>query len=401
MYIKRDLEDKILKFLNDKEIIAVIGPRQSGKTTLIKHILSFQKDKKIKEITFDNLFDLELFENDIDGFIELNVKNYDILFIDEIQYSKESGKKLKYIYDTQKIKIIISGSSSIDISIESIKHLVGRIIVFILYPFNFYEFLLSKDENLADIYSKGKFSKTILETLLKYLEEFLTFGGYPRVVIENDHEKKKILLKNIFNTFVMREVKELFSIKNDFKIFNLIKVLSHQEGNLISFEEIATISEINRNTLKEYLNILEKSFLIKFIQPFYTNKRLEIIKSPKMYFIDPGIRNIINNFSSLEGSKYENFIFTELLKKDINLKYWRTKSKAEIDFIMEKDDKFTPIEIKSKINKPKISKSIYSFIAKYSPENVYILSKNFSNMIQINSTNINFMTYFEFLNLFD
>ncbi len=401
MYIKRNLEDKILKFLNDKEIIAVIGPRQSGKTTLIKHILSFQKDKKIREITFDNLFDLELFENDIDGFIELNVKNYDILFIDEIQYSKESGKKLKYIYDTQKIKIIISGSSSIDISIESIKHLVGRIIVFILYPFNFYEFLLSKDENLADIYSKGKFGKIILETLLKYLEEFLTFGGYPRIVIENDYEKKKILLKNIFNTFVMKEVKELFSIKNDFKIFNLMRVLSHHEGNLISFEEIATISEINRNTLKEYLNILEKSFLIKFIQPFYTNKRLEIIKSPKMYFIDRGIRNIINDFSSLEGSKYENFIFTELLKKGINLKYWRTKSKAEIDFVMEKDNKFTPIEIKSKINKPKISKSIYSFIAKYSPENVYILSKKFSNMIQINSTKINFMTYFEFLNLFN
>jgi predicted AAA+ superfamily ATPase len=396
-YVNRILESKILNYINDKEIIAVIGPRQSGKTTLIKHILSNIKNKKIKQISFDNIFELELFENDIEGFIDLNVKNNDILFIDEIQYSKQSGKKLKYIYDNNDIKIFISGSSSIDISVESLKYLVGRIFVFTLYPFNFYEFLLAKDENLAEIFKKGKFGEILHKKLLKYQDEFIKFGGFPRVILENNIEKKKTILQNIFQTYIMKEIKEIFSVRNDFKIFNLMKILSFQEGNLISYEELATHTEINRNVLKEYLNILEKAFIIKLLHPFYTNKRLEIIKSPKLYFIDSGLRNIINGFNAT-GSIYESLIFTELLKKGIELKYWRTKSKAEVDFVYEKKDELIPIEVKSKLTKPKITKSFYSFVKKYSPKVGYILSRDFEKLHNVDTCNIIFSTFVKFFN---
>jgi len=395
-YINRVLESEILKYLDDKEIIAIIGPRQSGKTTLVKHIISNIKNKKVKQISFDNIFDLELFENDIDGFIDLNVRNYDILFIDEIQYSKQSGKRLKYIYDNNDIKIFISGSSSIDISVESLKYLVGRIFVFTLYPFNFYEFLLAKDENLAEILKNGKIGDSLHTKLLKYLDEFIKFGGFPRVVLENSIEKKKTILQNIFQTYIMKEIKEIFSIKNDFKIFNLMKILSFQEGNLISYEELATHTEINRNVLKEYLNILEKAFIIKLVHSFYTNKRLEIIKSPKLYFLDSGLRNIVNDFT-LSGSIYENFVFTEMLKKGIELKYWRTKSKAEIDFVYEKRNELIPIEVKTKLTKPKITKSFYSFIKKYKPKLGYILSRDFEKLENVNNCKVIFSTFVKFL----
>ena len=136
-YIERELESEMKKYLNVKEIIAVVGTRQCGKTTLINKLLDEieKKGKKIKRVSFDNVKELTIFENDIDSFIDLNVKKFDYLFIDEVHYSKEGGKKLKYIYDNYNIKVIISGSSAPEISIQSLKHLVGRIFLFYLYHF--------------------------------------------------------------------------------------------------------------------------------------------------------------------------------------------------------------------------------------------------------------------------
>ena len=138
MYIERILEGKIVKYLDTREIIAIIGARQCGKTTLMRHI--FQGLKNALYIDFEDREKLELFETDIDAFCRLFVKNHDYLFIDEFQYAKEGGKKLKYIYDSQHVKIIVSGSSSSELSIKSIRHLVGRVFIFQLNPLSFQEF---------------------------------------------------------------------------------------------------------------------------------------------------------------------------------------------------------------------------------------------------------------------
>ena len=158
LYIKRDIEDEINKYLNAREILTVVGSRQCGKTTLIDDILGNleKKGKKISRVSFDNIKELQLFENDIDSFTGLYVKGYDFLFIDEVQYSKDSGKKLKYIYDNFKIKIFISGSSAAELSIQSLKYLVGRIFVFTLYPFSFKEFLRAKNQKLVPIYKSDR-----------------------------------------------------------------------------------------------------------------------------------------------------------------------------------------------------------------------------------------------------
>ncbi|KKS40603.1 MAG: hypothetical protein UV02_C0039G0018 [Candidatus Kuenenbacteria bacterium GW2011_GWA2_42_15] len=203
MYIKRKLEDAILRNLNSPEITAVVGPRQCGKTTMVNNLMQGLEDSAV--LTFDNQNMLAMFEKNTDAFISSYVKGNKYLFIDEFQYAKNGGKILKYIFDTQKIKIIISGSSVADLTVRAIKYLVGRIFVFNLYPFDFEEFLLARDANLLKLYVeyKGKInlmtqpsksvkiSDIIHKRMLKYYEEFLLFGGYPRVVLEENYEQKK------------------------------------------------------------------------------------------------------------------------------------------------------------------------------------------------------------------
>ena len=170
---------------------------------LVNHILSNLK-KKTNKISFDNQKILQLFEEDIDSFIKIHVEGYDVLFIDEVQYSKESGKKLKYIYDNFRIKIFISGSSVSELSISSLKYLVGRIIMFNLYPFSFVEFLRAKDNKLEEIYAKGDFGQTVKKELNEKLTEFIAFGGYPRVVLAENKDVKKVILENIYSTYLRK-----------------------------------------------------------------------------------------------------------------------------------------------------------------------------------------------------
>lgn len=401
-YVKRDLEDEILKYIKSKEIIAVVGARQCGKTTLINNILDKleKKDKKISRVSLDNQKDLQLFENDIDSFIELYVKDFDFLFIDEVHYSKDSGKKLKFIYDTFGIKIFISGSSAAEISIHSLKYLVGRIFTFNLYPFSFKEFLRVKDSKIIRLYESRKYKKEIISRLNKYLKEFILYGGYPRVVLSRRTDEKKKILENIFNTYLLKEIKEILNLSGDYHLINLLKALSLQIGNVVNYNELSSLTGFSYSELKKYLSILEKTYICSLIKPFYTNKRTELVKNPKVYFFDFGFRNVcIDNFSDERsdlGNLYENFIFSELVKKNIKAKYWNTKSKAEVDFIIEKENKPIPIEVKSIVKENKITKSFDSFIRKYKPAKGYFLSLDFEDKKKVGNCAIDFLPFTKF-----
>jgi len=379
MYVNRDLERDVKRGMAAKEIVAVIGSRQSGKTTMLNKILGEieKKGKKIDRVSFDDSRELELFKNEIDSFAELHIKNSDILFIDEVQYAEESGKKLKYLYDKFGKKIVVSGSSATELSVRSIKYLVGRVFIYTLYPFSFAEFLRAKDMQLSKIYEEGKYGKQLLKMINRHLEEFLLYGGYPRVVLAKTTKDKEDVLKNIYNTYLLKEIREILGLASDYRFTSLIKALSLQTSNIINYNELSSISGFTYKELKNQLNILEKTFVCKLIRPFHTNKRLEIVKSPKIYFHDNGFRNTcINNFTkerSDRGALLENFVFTEITKNDLEPQYWHTKSNAEIDFIIEKNGKILPIEVKSG-NTEKATKSVYSFAEKYAPKKIYLLS---------------------------
>jgi len=379
MYIKRFLEEDIQKYLNKREIIAVIGPRQSGKTTLLRHF--YESCKNAVFLDFEDRQTLELFSEDINSFIELYVKKHDYVFIDEFHYAKEGGKNLKYIYDNCKTKIIISGSSTSELSIQSIKFLVGRILVFILYPFSFGEYLSYKNNDLYNIFGRKKLTTPIIDRIMPYFNEFCIYGGYPRVILSEDKSEKEVILRNIYNTYFLKEIKEILNLPGDYKLSKLINALALQIGNIMNYKELSDITGFNHKDMLRYINVLEKTFVLTRSLPFHTNKRTELVKSPKAFFLDSGFRNTaIKNFQPIQdrpdkGSLYENFLASELLKAGIELKYWRTKSMAEVDFVVEKDGKIIPLEIKSNLIKPNFTKSFLSFLEKYKPKKSFMFSE--------------------------
>ena len=394
MYIKRKLETTILEQLKSREILAIVGPRQAGKTTMLKQIHA-SLDKAIF-LTFEDREELELFEQDIKIFAK-KYSSYKYIFIDEFQYSKKGGKNLKFLYDLYpEMKIIISGSSAIDLTIRAIKFLVGRVFVFNLYQLDFEEFLNFRNSDLAGVYQDlknkidplaGKVTRCdIPEVIKKQLhrewQEFIIWGGYPRVALADSEKEKRLILKNIYNTYFLRDIRDVLGLVDDFKFAKLIKALAVQIGQLVEYNELRKITDYDYLTLKKYLNILEKTFICQSVRPFFRNKRTEIVKNPKIYFFDTGLRNYaINDFNALDnradkGFLYENFIFNQLNKRDIVANFWRSKNGAEVDFVMEINNLLIPIESKSGMNGMRLSRSFLSFLEQYQPKTGFILSND-------------------------
>lgn len=398
LYIKRKLEETILRYIDSPEIIAVVGPRQSGKTTLLSHIFNNLSGKASGNfISFEDRIVLNMFEKDIDGFIDVYIKNKKYLFIDEFQYARNGGKILKYIYDLHKIKIFLSGSSAIDLTVNAVKFLVGRIFVFDLYPLDFEEFINYRDSNYSNLvknYRKKseqflllKIGEEIHIKLLKYYEEFVLFGGYPRVVIVDSYDEKIEILKNIYNTYFLREVRDILGLIDDYKLVKLIKALALQVGNLIEYKELSTVSEYDYHTLRKYLNFLEKTFICGFIKPYFKNKRIEIVKNPKVFFFDTGLRNfIINDFRKFDdrpdaGALLENAVFQQLVKNGYQINYWRTKKQYEMDFILSlKEQKIAALEVKNYLSKTG-SASLNNFRKMYPEAKIIFIYRNIDDKI--------------------
>lgn len=400
MYVERDLASKIRQYLSAPEIIAVVGARQAGKTTLLKHLQAGIQDSSF--LTFEDIEIRELFDLDIKSFIELYIKPARVIFIDEFQYSKRGGPGLKFIYDTvPDRKLIISGSSSLDLTIKAVKQLTGRILSFTLYPFSFREVLRSKDERLSKLFEStlefGPVEPPLLQRLQKYFQEFVVYGGYPRVATAQNDEEKKEILRNIFQVYLLRDVKDILGFVDDYKILSLVKALALQAGQAISYDELGNLTQQNTSVVKKQINFLEKTYVASLLRPYFRNKRTELVKNPKVYFFDTGLRNaVIKDFKPVnerqdKGALYENCVFSELMKKDRQVKYWRTKSKAEVDFVV--DDQI-PLEVKSGLAKPLVGKSLYSFMAKYQPERAFILNESLFEDLRIGKSMVHWRYLF-------
>lgn len=416
MYIQRDLEKKLTKYLRRREVLAILGPRQAGKTTLLKKLSKhFPKNKRIKYITFERRSDLSLFENSVEDFKDL-VTQYDVVFIDEFQYAKECGQKLKYLYDTTDVKFIVSGSSSLELKHKVGKYMVGRMIDFQLWPFSFREYLRAEngdlekllkkrigDKNILEFKINTGFGKEINNRLAKSLEDYVVYGGYPAVILSNDVSEKEKVLENILDKFLLKDIKLLLELATDDKLLKLAKFLAIQIGNIISYQELSAVSELSYKTLKKHLAILQNTFIIDLISPFFLNKKTELVKNPKCFFHDLGLRNsLISDFRRVDerndlGAIMENYAYTLLRNSEIvpRLKFWRTKSLAEVDFVLEKNQEKIPIEVKY-TSERKIGKSFYSFLRKHKPSQGIILTKDYLAEENVEGAKIKFipLTYF-------
>lgn len=400
--VKRSLIKKIIPYLKREEIIVITGARQTGKSVLLYQLIYNYLLPKTENIYYFNLDipkQLSFFES-IDRLIDLvtRSKGKTYIFIDEVQRLKEPGLFLKGIYDLHlPVKLIVSGSSALEIKSKVHEALTGRKILFHLDPFNL-------EELSQALFPQKSFNKIIEDSLCfkTVFKHYLIYGGYPAVALAGSSKLKLQLLKEIFQSYLEKDVKALLKVENENAFFNLIKVLSSQIGNLINKDELSNVLRIHKNTLENYLFYLEQTFILDLISPFYKNPRKELLKSPKIYFHDLGIRNFaIRSFQDMDfrpdkGALFENFSYLVLREKlnfSVPLHFWRTKSGAEVDFVIV--PKLTPIpfEVKAKdLKEFKISKSLRSFLHTYRPREAYYLNLSLSSKCRVEETTINFLT---------
>lgn len=412
MYIKRQLEAKIKPFLSRKEAISIVGPRQAGKTTFIKHLQEhFRQDgKRVKFMTFESRDDLALFQNDTEDFKKM-VEQYDCVIIDEFQYATNGGKKLKYLYDTTPIKFIVSGSSSLELTFQTGKYMVGRLLDFNLLPFSFREFLVATDvellaviegadigKDLFAIESAPSVGKETRRRLVAALEQYVLYGGYPAVVLSSTIVEKEKLLESIVEKYLLYDIKDLLRLPTAEELRLLAQLLAGQIGGLIKYEELSRSARLSYPDLIRHLSILEKTFIVNLTRPFFTNRRTELTKNPKSYFVDTGVRNFfVADFRPVGtrpdlGALMENYAQSALksLNFSPSVKYWRTKSKAEVDFVLEREQARYPVEVKYTSDR-NVGKSFYSFIEKFNPPVGIVLTKDYVGREKIKNTIIKFV----------
>lgn len=429
MIYPRDLLNKIEPFLLRKEFISIVGPRQSGKTTLLeilkKYLLEKFRVKKelISSLTFEDRRLLAQFEADPVSFInsyrlgENGGKFF--LMIDEFQYAREGGQKLKFIYDTVKnIKIIVTGSSSLEIKARVAKFMVGRILSFYLYPFNFGEYLQTSDGRLQKLYKhnsekiacwlfQGKAFQVksgediFSEEMRQHYEDFCIWGGYPEVTLSRNHLKRVKILGDIYNNYILKDIKALLELATENNLYLLSQVLATQVGNIINYQNLGQASHLNYRQLKKHLHILKETFICQEIKPFFKNRRKELSKNPKIYFYDLGFRNnLLENMNRLRtrpdaGAIIENSVYirlNELCGGQQKLNFWRTKTGAEVDFVLQIKGQPVPLEVKySTFSKEQLSRSLASFIESFKPESAVVLTRNFWGSMKKNNTHILFI----------
>jgi predicted AAA+ superfamily ATPase len=415
----RDMEGNLLKWLQRREAYAIKGPRQSGKTTLLR-ILEDSLKRKGMNTVYLNLEDpdvLEAFETDPKVYVKsfLTKKGKCCFLMDEYHYVKDPGKRLKLLYDTfENVKFVVTGSSSLELSGAMAKFLVGRVFFFELFPFSFHEILVAKNPRLARIYEeknkkvkefllsgKAEVEKDIfLKEFVPFFNEYIIFGGYPAVIKAEDPETKRMILKNIYDTYISKDVVEFLKITDALKYRHVVRAFATLIGNLINYNEVCSTCQTYYKELKRIISILSETYIISLVQPFFRNPLTELRKIPKVYFFDLGLRNyVIDNFNPLDkrtdtGALVENIVFLSLKSNfpESTTNYWRTIAKAEVDFVLRTKDEAIPIEVKyQSFKEPKVSRSLRSFIKSYKIERALVVTKDFWGKAEINDTDILFV----------
>ena len=352
MLYSRDIFNKIKKVIGRDEFIILVGARQTGKTSLLLLIKEFYEKKGVEASYFnlENPEYLKSFNDQPFNIFDLLPKRStkQIVLIDEIQYLANPSNFLKLLYDErrEKIKIIATGSSSFYIDRKFKDSLAGRKFIFNIYPLNFNEFLeFSGETEIAEEKTAKKLSAYYKAKLGKLWEQYVIYGGYPKVALAKEENLKKILIEDIGSSYIKKDALEA-GIKNTEKYYALIKILAGQTGQLMNSQELANTLNLAHKTVEEYLYIMARSYQLAFIRPFYKNLRKELTKMPKAYFYDLGLRNFfLNDYRALDkrldkGAYLENLVFTEFLKRGDDLdsiKYWRTQDKKEVDFIVGRE----------------------------------------------------------------
>ncbi len=332
----------IEKMLIPGKVLIIYGARQVGKTTLVEDFLR-KTHLKYRIDNGDSLKIAEIFSSRDKETILDYAEGYELVVIDEAQKIPGIGLGLKILVDNRKdLRVLVTGSSSFELLQNVGDSLTGRKRVYRLYPFS--------QGELLSVYNKSE--------LRADLEKFLIFGSYPEVVTTQTKREKISAVEEIADSYLLRDVLALNKIRKPAKLIKMLRLLAHQIGSEVSMSEIGTNVGLDKQTVEEYVDILEKAFVLKYIGGFSGNLRKEVTRNGKVYFCDTGVRNaIINNYNPLDnrsdaGKLWENFLMMERIKRNeykrvhTNQYFWRTYDRKEIDLVEERDGKLYGYEFK-------------------------------------------------------
>ena len=373
--IERILEKQILAKINKKKAIILMGPRQVGKTTLLKSL--FEKSTEIIWLNGDEPDIQSIFENISSKRLEAIIGNKKMIIIDEAQRIPEIGLKMKLITDQLlNVQLIATGSSAFELSNKLNEPLTGRKWEFKMYPISFQE-MVNHHGLLNEI---------------RLLPHRLIYGFYPDVVNHPGNEKE--ILKQLSDSYLYKDLLMIDQIKKPSALVKLLQALALQIGSQVSYHELAQICGLDGKTIEKYMMLLEQSYIIFRLTSFSRNQRNELKKSRKVYFFDNGIRNsLIANFEQIEnrtdiGALWENYLVSERVKylayqqKWVNNWYWRTTEQQEIDYVEEENGQLSAYEFKWN---PKAKGSIpNSFKETYPTANINIIHReNFEQFLGV------------------
>ena len=373
MYIDREIHRELTKLLKDsKNVILLLGARQVGKTTLIEPLVRNSKGvyfncdvqtDKARILSLSSLAPLEAMQT---------IGTPDLLVIDEAQNLPEIGRIAKGWYDSRiSTKIVLLGSSSLDLLDRTAEPLTGRNEKIFLTPLLFRELLRSQSWNTPELSDK-QLKEYFGDQLQTLIMQHMVFGGYPEVITTSDKEKYLI---GLTSDYILRDVLQNGLVKSPEPIRRLLLLLAHQAGSKVNISELASTLQIARPTVENYLDLLERSYIIFRIRAFSTNLRNEIGKDSKIYFWDTGIRNaLLQEFSmspirSDIGLLYENWIMSEVAKRNLmygnrkTLYFWRKKDGSEVDLIIKGTNTLKAYELKW--SKKASTKGLRSFTNTY------------------------------------
>ena len=368
--INREIYNSILADFKRKKVIVLLGARQVGKTTLLEGLSS--KENKCLFLNCDNLDDKLLLEEKTSTELKLLLSSYEIIFIDEAQRVKNIGLTIKMIGDLKLAgQVIVTGSSSLDMANEINEPATGRIIEYQLFPFSLSELAAHTSEREEQ----------------RLLEQRMIYGLYPEVINEPTDAKRTLV--TLANNYLYKDLFTYKGMKKPDILQKLVRALALQLGSEVSYNELSNLLGVDKETVENYINLLEKCFVVFRLDSFNRNLRNEIKKGKKVYFYDNGIRNaVISNFAPLElrndvGALWENLMVCERVKRNSYSKnfaipyFWRTHDQKEIDLVEDQDGILTTFEFKwntkSKTSIPKIFAETYpnSIFKVITPDNFW------------------------------
>ncbi len=413
-WISRHEVQTALSWMDGRHVITIVGPRQAGKSTLmnmlIRHLLNNAAvpAANIFYFTTDDTETMALLANvgDLLAFLRGNStgtgRRY--LFIDEIQRLENPGIFLKTLYDLGlDLKIVASGSSSLEIRSASKEHLVGRGRELVLYPLSFSDIAASRIPGLETSFDDiAQIQRLYGPGLLRTFDECAVWGMYPAVVTASTMTERYDELQQIYQSYVLRDVSQFFRIQHTGIFNNLTVLLAGSVGSQVQWETLAKTTKSSAGTIHSYVDVLEGTFICRQVLPYTGNVVGAIRRMPKIYFIDCGLRNsVLSDLSALpsrsdRGHLVEQIVFQELckaLEPTDRLCYWRRYAGShEVDFVVVRGESLVPIEVKdSSMSNPEVPGGISDFCEAFKPRSAIVMNRNFAGRTMSSATAVMFL----------